>query len=141
MPILLVSKSVVDVHFNFSTLNNTIVPDLLFNATIGNLSIDTRAAKIDQQAGLLVFSMDSSLMGNLIYELYTIKFSMLAQNETEEHSLDMTIIYEQAIEDIMVNVIRYISISDKSIRHWILIFGCSQSYNAPSSADKMYTAR
>lgn len=119
MPILLVSKSVVDVHFNFSTLNNTIVPDLLFNATIGNLSIDTRTAKIDQQAGLLVFSMDSSLMGNLIYELYTIKFSMLAQNETEEHSLDMTIIYEQAIEDIMVNVIhvRYISISDKSIRH------------------------
>lgn len=117
MPILLVSKSVVDVHFNFSTLNNTKVPDLLFNATIGNLSIDTRTAKIDQQAGLLVFSMDSSLMGNLIYELYTIKFSMLAQNETEEHSLDMTIIYEQAIEDIMVNVIRYISISDKSIRH------------------------
>lgn len=120
MPILLISKSVIDVHFNFSTLNNTIVPDLLFNATIGNLSIDTRTANIDQQGGHLVFSMDSSLMGNLIYDLYTIKFSMLAQNETEEHIIDMTIIYEQAIEDIMVNVIRYISISEKSMSDIII---------------------
>lgn len=120
MPILLISKSVIDVHFNFSTLNNTIVPDLLFNATIGNLSIDTRTANIDQQGGHLVFSMDSSLMGNLIYDLYTIKFSMLAQNETEEHIIDMTVIYEQAIEDIMVNVIRYISISEKSMSDIII---------------------
>lgn len=104
IPILLISKSTVDVHFNFSTLNNTIVPDLLFKVFTKNISIDTSRASIDQVVGHLTFSMDASLMKSLPYGVYNIQFALLAQNETEEHSIDMTLIYEQQIEDIIVSL-------------------------------------
>lgn len=48
--------------------------------------------------------MDASLMKSLPYGVYNIQFALLAQNETEEHSIDMTLIYEQQIEDIIVSL-------------------------------------
>lgn len=43
-------------------------------------------------------------MKSLPYGVYNIQFALLAQNETEEHSIDMTLIYEQQIEDIIVSL-------------------------------------
>ncbi|XP_061194795.1 uncharacterized protein LOC133202955 [Saccostrea echinata] len=102
LPIMLISRSSVDVRLNFATLNNTYVPDLLFKASINNITIDTDAANINQVDDNVVFTMTAFLMDNFTYGVYEIIFSLLAQNETEEHFLNMTLIYEQAIEDILV---------------------------------------
>ncbi|XP_062602879.1 uncharacterized protein LOC134264616, partial [Saccostrea cucullata] len=102
LPIKLISKSSIDVRLNFATLNNTYVPDLLFKASINNITIDTNSAIINQVDDNVIFTMTTFLMDNFTYGVYEIIFSLLAQNETEEHILNMTLIYEQAIEDILV---------------------------------------
>jgi hypothetical protein len=120
-PVVLISKSSVDVLFNFTTLNNTVVPDLLFKASIDDIDIDTSGAIVTQVDDKIVFTMDARLMANFTFGVYDIDFSLLAQNETEEHFVNMTLIYEQAIEDILVSFRLDKCIFSGSIEIWFIL--------------------